>query len=186
MNCNIWIFIGRNRGSRLGWGLPYLKNAFLALTNSQSENTLLARMNPDKIKHGWCPECRLLTWFDVEGAFVCNRCGTGLKRRDELPHITRKLFDFQSWSDGLSIRGLAGLSPGGAAEELGCHRTMIDKLVQQGVLERSIYNKDGYYSIEISERSIVKALENKQKTGKWTGSGKESKTGLWKWVRKNS
>jgi hypothetical protein len=144
-------------------------------------------MKTHDIKFGWCERCGQTSWTARgSNAHVCAVCQSDLIPRDKLPRIRRKLFDFQSWSNGLSLRGLSGLSPGGAAEELGCHRTMIDKLVDMKVLERSIYNKDGYYVVEISARSIDRALANKQKTGKWTGTGEEKKTGVWKWVRKVS
>jgi hypothetical protein len=53
-----------------------------------------------------------------------------------------------------------------------------------GVLERSVYDKDGFYVVYISDRSIQKALANKAKTGKWTDSGEKRKGQLWKLLRK--
>jgi len=50
---------------------------------------------------------------------------------------------------------------------------MVDKLVDMGVLEKSVYDKDGYFVVLISMRSIKKAMENKEKTGKWTDSGED-------------
>jgi len=48
---------------------------------------------------------------------------------------------------------------------------MVDKLVDRGILEKSVYDKDGHYVVLISSRSIEKAKENKKNTGKWTDSG---------------
>ena len=163
------------------------KTAFGGLTiYSHNENSISERMNPDEVKHGWCYGCGGAS-FQAKPAkeFVCAVCGYQLFTRKEIPRRLRAVFDLQVWNHGVFLRGLGGPSPGGAAGELGCHRTMIDKLSKMGVLERSVYNKDGHYVVYISDRSIQKALENKQKTGKWTGSGKESKTGIWKWVRKS-
>ena len=66
-----------------------------------------------------------------------------------------------------------GPSPGGAVAELHCERSMIDKLADRGILEKSIYDRDGHYVVMISARSIKKAKENKAKRGKWTDSGEE-------------
>ena len=143
-------------------------------------------MHPDEAKRGWCYRCGQTSWpTKLAKEFVCNRCGEALTPREKLPRRLRKVFDFQWWSDDLSLRGLAGLSPGGAATELRCHRTMIDKLSDMRVLERSVYNKDGYYVVEISVRSIERAIENKKKTGKWTGTGEVKGKDLWSRVRKS-
>jgi hypothetical protein len=48
---------------------------------------------------------------------------------------------------------------------------MIDKLADIGVLEKSVYDKDGFFIVYISRRSIARAKANKEKTGKWTDSG---------------
>jgi hypothetical protein len=66
-----------------------------------------------------------------------------------------------------------GPSPGGAVAELHCDRSMIDKLADCGILEKSVHDRDGHYVVMISERSIKKAKENKTKRGKWTNSGEE-------------
>jgi hypothetical protein len=50
---------------------------------------------------------------------------------------------------------------------------MIDKLSDRGILEKSIYDRDGQYIVMISRRSIKRAKENKEKRGKWTDSGAE-------------
>jgi len=142
-------------------------------------------MNPDNIKYGWCGACGQTFWpADGSNEFNCGRCGNPLTPREKLPRRLRGVFDLQKWNDQVFLRGLGGPSPGGAAADLGCHRTMIDKLSKMGVLEKSEYKKGGHHVVYISDRSIQKALENKKKTGKWTGSG-EVKQGVWRWVRKN-
>lgn len=158
----------------------------MGLTNSNNENILIMRMKSNIGNFGYCYTCGQTSWPSEGGdERVCAACGSELVPREKLPRRLRKIFDFQSWSNGLSLRGLSGFSPGGAASELGCHRTMVDKLADMGVLERSIYNKDGFYVVEISLRSIDKAIENKKKTGKWTGTGEQKKTGLWKRLAKS-
>jgi hypothetical protein len=59
--------------------------------------------------------------------------------------------------------------------ELQCDRSMIDKLAERGILEKSVYERDGHYLVMISERSIKKAKENKAKRKKWTDSGERLK-----------
>jgi hypothetical protein len=75
--------------------------------------------------------------------------------------------------DDVHKKGLWGPSPGGAVAELGCDRSMVDKLAARGILEKSVYERDGHYLVMISERSIKKAKENKAKRRKWTDSGDE-------------
>jgi hypothetical protein len=50
---------------------------------------------------------------------------------------------------------------------------MIDKLTERGILEKSVYDRDGHYVVMISDRSIKKAKENKAKRGKWTDTGED-------------
>jgi len=50
---------------------------------------------------------------------------------------------------------------------------MIDKLVDRGVLEKSMYDGDGFFVVLISQRSLDRARANKTQTGKWTESGEE-------------
>ncbi len=83
----------------------------------------------------------------------------------------RTALAFQDWSEGVVAAGKWGPSPGGAASALGCDRSMIDKLAQRRVLEKSVYDRDGIYVVMISRRSIDKAKENKKLRGKWTDSG---------------
>jgi hypothetical protein len=144
------------------------------------------RMKSEDVRYGWCYHCGQTYWPAIDSKeFNCERCGNPLTPREKLPRVIRKVLDFQKWGDALSLNGLSGPSPGGAAGELGCHRTMIDKLADMGVLERSVYKKDGHYHVEISVRSIQRALENKRTTGKWTGSGELKKKGLWSTLQKN-
>jgi len=130
-------------------------------------------MNLNKVKRGWCYNCGQTMWAPDSGGYTCAKCGKDLTPPEELPPRLRKVFRFQAWDDDIGLRGLTGFSPGSAAADLGCHRTMIDKLVTMGVLEKSEYNRDGFHVVIISDRSILKALENKKRTGKWTDSGKD-------------
>ena len=50
---------------------------------------------------------------------------------------------------------------------------MIDKLADRGILEKSVYDRDGHYVVMISDRSIKQAKANKEKRGKWTDSGED-------------
>jgi hypothetical protein len=79
----------------------------------------------------------------------------------------------QDWMDDVRKKGLWGPSPGGAVAELHCDRSMIDKLADRGILEKSVYDQDGHFVVMISDRSIKKAKENKKKRGKWTDSGED-------------
>lgn len=152
--------------------------------DSPAKNVSIVTLNPGNVKRGWCYSCGQTMWTPASGEYVCDRCGRSLTGRKLLPQRLKQVFDFQSWDDDVSLRGLGGPSPSGAATELRCHRTTIDKLAQMGVLERSVYDKDGFYVVYISDRSIQKALANKAKTGKWTDSGEKRKGQLWKLLRK--
>ncbi len=103
----------------------------------------------------------------------CPRCGGGLVRYEDLPRSERASYRLDAWQREIHDKGLWGPSPGGAASELRCHRSMIDKLSDMGVLEKSVYDKDGFFIVFISRRSIMKAKANKEKTGKWTDSGED-------------
>ena len=96
-----------------------------------------------------------------------------MKRKKELNRDERSAFSFQAWSDEVWTRGKWGPSPGGAASKLKCERSMIDKLVEREILEKSVYDRDGHYVVMISTRSINQAKENKEKRGKWTDPGKD-------------
>lgn len=145
----------------------------------------MARVNPDTVKRGWCYRCNHTSW-PATGAKKsnCYRCGERLTSEQKLPRHLQKLFRFQSWEDDVWLRGLGGTTPGGAAAVLGCSRVMVIKLCRMDVLERTVYDEDGYYGSYISFRSIERALENKKTTGKWTGAGAESYRGYWDRVRR--
>jgi hypothetical protein len=96
-----------------------------------------------------------------------------MKRKSELRGDEKSAFVFQAWLDEVWQEGKWGPSPGGAASKLQCDRSMIDKLAERGILEKSVYKYDGQYVVMISSRSIAKAKENKEKRGKWTDSGDE-------------
>jgi hypothetical protein len=79
------------------------------------------------------------------------------------------MIELQAWFAELSRNGLDGPSPIGAAEQLGCSRSMIDRLVERDVLERNeVTFKDRHIAI-ISQRSLDGAKENRERTGNWTG-----------------
>jgi len=96
-----------------------------------------------------------------------------MRPKGELNRDEKSAFAFQAWLDDVWMNGKWGPSPGGAASELGCERSMIDKLSDRGILDKSVYKHDGQYIVMISTRSIKKAKENKKKRGKWTDSGEE-------------
>ena len=96
-----------------------------------------------------------------------------MKPLRNLTKTERSMLAFQDWMDDLHKKDLWGPSPGGAVAELHCERSMIDKLADRGILEKSIYDRDGHYVVMISARSIKKAKENKAKRGKWTDSGED-------------
>ena len=79
------------------------------------------------------------------------------------------MIELQAWFAELSRKGLDGPSPIGAAEQLGCSRSMIDRLIERDVLERNEFTfKDRHIAI-ISQRSLDGAKENRERTGNWTG-----------------
>jgi hypothetical protein len=124
----------------------------------------------------WCGECGRANFPQEDSAPenpICPGCGGEMKPLRNLSKTERSLFAFQEWMDDLHKKGLWGPSPGGAVAELHCDRSMIDKLAERGILEKSVYERDGHYLVMISERSIKKAKENKSKRGKWTDSGDE-------------
>lgn len=124
----------------------------------------------------WCGECGLANFPDERSAPenpLCPGCGSEMKPLGDLSRTERSSFAFQEWMDDLHKKGLWGPSPGRAASFLGCERSMIDKLAERGILEKSVYDRDGYCVVMISERSMKKAKENKAKRGKWTDSGED-------------
>jgi hypothetical protein len=127
-------------------------------------------------ERGWCEECGT-AWPPLRdylpGVLMCPRCRGQMKRKNELNRDERSRFLFQVWLDDVWRAGKWGPSPGGAASDLHCDRTMIDKLSDRGILEKSAYKHEGQLIVMISTRSIKKAKENKEKRGKWTDSGEE-------------
>lgn len=127
-----------------------------------------------KQERGWCAECGIAWPPDVDsatGAWKCPRCHGPMRKKNEVKRDERSAFAFQVWIDEVWCSGKWGPSPGGAASKLQCDRSMIDKLAERGILEKSVYSYDGQYVVMISSRSIEKAKENKEKRGKWTDSG---------------
>lgn len=131
-------------------------------------------MNIPKQERGWCPSCGdAFTPHESSAPNnpICPACGSELKSMRNLSRVERSALAFQDWSEDVFKRGLWGPSPGGAAGMLGCDRSMVDRLVDREILERSEYDRDGHFVVMISERSIKRAKENKEKRGKWTDSG---------------
>jgi len=134
----------------------------------------MLNMEDEERERGWCGECGHATFPDDSSAPdnpLCPACGSELRSLRSLTKTERSLLAFQDWMDDVHEKGMWGPSPGGAASELGCDRSMIDKLAERGILEKSIYDRDGHYVVMISDRSVKKAKENKQKRGKWTDTG---------------
>ena len=126
-------------------------------------------------ERGWCHECghAETSASEAPDLLICPACGGEMKPLRNLTKTERSMLAFQDWMDDLHKKDLWGPSPGGAVAELHCERSMIDKLADRGILEKSIYDRDGHYVVMISARSIKKAKENKAKRGKWTDSGEE-------------
>ncbi|MDD5523086.1 MAG: hypothetical protein PHI84_19895, partial [Kiritimatiellae bacterium] len=100
---------------------------------------------------------------------LCHECGSILRPLDKLSEDECGMVEMQDWFSSVCRNGLNGPSPSGAAEELGCHRTMVDRLVELGVLEKSKFEFKGQKVVIISRRSIDIAKQNRERTGNWTG-----------------
>jgi hypothetical protein len=127
-------------------------------------------------ERGWCRECGLPHVEDENyppGDLMCPVCNSPMIALNRLNKTELSAFRFQEWSAEVYQGGKWGPSPGGAASELGCDRSMIDKLAERGILEKSVYDRDGHYVVMISDRSIKKAKANKAKRGKWTDTGED-------------
>ena len=127
-------------------------------------------------ERGWCNECGQAEYSDENspaGALICSDCGSEMKPLNCLNKTESAAFKFQEWCSKVVREGKWGPSPGGAAAKLGCDRSMIDKLADREILEKSIYDNDGHYVVMISDRSIKKAKANKEKRGKWTDTGED-------------
>jgi len=136
----------------------------------------IERQDETERERFWCGDCGRANYQHDSSAPdnpICLGCGSEMKPLRNLSRGERSLLAFQDWMEGVHKKGLWGPSPGGAAGELGCDRSMIDKLAERGILEKSIYERDGHFVVMISERSIKKAKENKAKRGKWTDSGED-------------
>ena len=132
-------------------------------------------MTETKLERGWCDYCGI-AWpprvDESTGQWLCPRCPRPMKRPNELKSRDEKrAFRLNTWLDEVWMAGKWGPSPGGAASDLHCDRSMIDKLSERGILEKSVYDRDGHYIVMISTRSVDKAKENKKLRGKWTDSG---------------
>ena len=122
---------------------------------------------------GWCGFCGSQSFASqkdsAKGKLACRVCGGPLKPVNELSDDERAMLEMQVWFAKVCKDGLNGPSQMGAAEELDCSRSMIDRLVERGVLEKSEFNFKDRNVVIISKRSIEKAKENRRQTGNWTG-----------------
>ena len=100
---------------------------------------------------------------------VCPNCETPLKAPEALSPDELAMVQMQEWFGQVCRQGLNGPSPTMAAEELGCSRSMIDRLVEKGVLEKSEFTFKDRKVVIISQDSLAKAKANREKTGNWTG-----------------
>lgn len=103
------------------------------------------------------------------GYLICAQCGERMVAEHEMTAHQRHCWEMIQWQQGVMARGQWGPSPGGAAAELGCSRATVDDLVSAGILERNEFPVGNQFLVLISERSIKRALDNKKRTGRWTG-----------------
>jgi len=122
---------------------------------------------------GWCINCGGLSCaarkITKTGGLTCRVCGDSLKPMGKLSEEERAMADMQEWFAKVCRNDLNGPSPIGAAEELRCSRSMIDRLVERGVLEKSEFSFKDRKVVIISRRSVEVAKENRLRTGNWTG-----------------
>lgn len=124
-----------------------------------------------KREKGWCRECGMVAVAARdEDDWLCEVCGCHLIKLSEVTEDEKAVVEMQQWFAGVCRKGLNGPSPGGAASMLGCSRSMIDRLVERGVLERSEFAFKGQKLVIISRRSLETAKQNRDRTGNWTGS----------------
>jgi hypothetical protein len=130
-------------------------------------------MKTPKAMRGWCANCGGLAHAAPQAAKAsdqtCQVCGEPLKPLSELAEEEKAMADMQAWFVKVCRTGVNGPSPTMAAEELGCSRSMIDRLVERGILEKSEFCFKDRTVVIISRRSLAKAKENRLRTGNWTG-----------------
>lgn len=142
-------------------------------------------MHDERKPVAWCRSCELIVYEEggdeleglAEADWRCPQCENRITPVAKLSSSEKISLRAQVWFRELRRRGLHGFSPGGAANKLGCHRTMIDKLADMGVLEKSVYDRDGIFMVFISDRSIRRAMQSKRETGKWTKFRPENEAG---------
>lgn len=139
---------------------------------------MMLNMNETGRERGWCSHCEHLNYPAAEypDEFWCPECGETMKSLDSLTKAEAEQARFFEWMEDVHESGKWGPSPGGACAELRCDRSMIDKLAERGILEKSVYDRDGHHIVMISRRSIEKARENKELRGKWTDPGEEEES----------
>jgi hypothetical protein len=121
-------------------------------------------LNMEVLERFWCREGGRTNFAHESSAPdepICPDCGSEMSEFRSRGKTDRTALAFQDWSEEVVAAGKWGSSPGGASGDLGCDRSMIDKLEERGLLEKSIYDRDGIYLVMISGRSIDKAKENK-------------------------
>jgi hypothetical protein len=130
-------------------------------------------MKSEKAVRGWCSFCGGLSYAAPKGAktvgLACQICGGPMKPSGELTEEEKAMADMQAWFAKVCRSGVNGPSPAMAAEQLGCSRSMIDRLVEREILEKSEFTFKDRSVIIISRRSLEKAKENRLRTGNWTG-----------------
>ena len=122
---------------------------------------------------GLCRSCEYLAiaggdYDPEENDWICPMCENPVTPAARLTDSEKAVVRMWLWLRRVKAEGRGGPSPGGAANKLGCSRSMIDKLVALGILERDEYDRDGHTIVMISNRSIQRALEAKRSQGKWT------------------
>ena len=130
-------------------------------------------MKAKNAMRGWCDYCGGLSHAAPQEAkaagLTCQMCGGPLKPLSELTEEEKAMADMRAWFAKVCRSDVNGPSPTMAAEELGCSRSMIDRLVERGILEKSEFRFKDRTVVIISRRSLAKAKENRLRTGNWTG-----------------
>jgi hypothetical protein len=99
----------------------------------------------------------------------CPHCGGPLNPVRAATPGEKELMAFQAWFAEILRKGADGPSATAAAAQLGCHRSMIDRLVDRGILERNEFAFKDRSIVAISQRSLERAKQNRERTGNWTG-----------------